>query len=226
MSMKTKRLSRADYKRKFLADPKVRSKALETALDIRKFEIELYWKRATYFWTFIAAALAAFGVISSSDISNKTDLLVVLSCLGLVFSVGWLGVNRGSKYWQENWENHVDMLENEEIGPLYKVVLQRPRPNGFKDHFLHAINGPSNISVSKVNQIISFYVSALWGALLVYSLPEFDLSTEMNWGYFLLVLMSIITCLSFFLKTAATHKDGFKHKAYIRKTKITNKGVR
>ena len=27
-------------------------KALDFALDIRKFEIELYWKRVTYFWAF------------------------------------------------------------------------------------------------------------------------------------------------------------------------------
>lgn len=35
-------------------------KALNQALDIRKFEIELYWKRATYFWTFIGATMAGF----------------------------------------------------------------------------------------------------------------------------------------------------------------------
>jgi hypothetical protein len=33
------------------------------ALDIRKFEIELYWKRATYFWTFIGATFAAYGAV-------------------------------------------------------------------------------------------------------------------------------------------------------------------
>lgn len=34
--------------------------ALKMALDTRKFEIELYWKRATYFWAFIALAFGAF----------------------------------------------------------------------------------------------------------------------------------------------------------------------
>ena len=33
---------------------------LAFAADIRKFEIELYWKRATYYWTFIAAAFAGY----------------------------------------------------------------------------------------------------------------------------------------------------------------------
>ena len=38
-------------------DPK---KALDLALEIRKFEIELYWKRATYFWAFITVAIAGY----------------------------------------------------------------------------------------------------------------------------------------------------------------------
>ena len=37
-------------------------RALAYALDIRKFEIELYWKRATYFWGFIAAAFAGYAL--------------------------------------------------------------------------------------------------------------------------------------------------------------------
>lgn len=34
--------------------------ALDRALDSRKFEIELYWKRATYFWAFLAVTLAGY----------------------------------------------------------------------------------------------------------------------------------------------------------------------
>ena len=37
--------------------------ALEHALDIRKFEIELYWKRAAYVWAFIAAARQLPGAV-------------------------------------------------------------------------------------------------------------------------------------------------------------------
>lgn len=52
------------FKGKVPLSAKLRTeKALELALDIRKFEIELYWKRATYFWTFIAAAFGGYAVI-------------------------------------------------------------------------------------------------------------------------------------------------------------------
>ncbi|PSJ55947.1 hypothetical protein C7I85_25910 [Mesorhizobium soli] len=40
----------------------VRIAALERAHEIRKFEIELYWKRATYFWILHGAVFTAIGV--------------------------------------------------------------------------------------------------------------------------------------------------------------------
>jgi hypothetical protein len=36
-----------------------RAKALEVALDVRKFEIELYWKRASYFWVWAASTISS-----------------------------------------------------------------------------------------------------------------------------------------------------------------------
>lgn len=139
--------------------------ALERALDIRKFEIQLYWERAKYFWAFIAAALAGYGAIqasSSISISDKTDLSVYISCLGIVFSFGWYCANRGSKQWQENWENHVDLLEDNITGPLYKVVLRRPNPKNCQQWVKEQMTGPYRLSVSKINQLISLYVSFLW----------------------------------------------------------------
>src|SRR5579884_3276706 len=149
-------------------DKERRKVAHERALDIRKFEIGLYWKRAAYFWTFIAATFAGYGAIqASSSITpdNRKELSVALACLGIVFSVGWFFANKGSKQWQENWENHVDMLEDEFTGPLYKVVMKRPRPRRLKiiSEFLI---GPAAYSVSKINQIISIFVTGLWGILL------------------------------------------------------------
>src|SRR5690554_293970 len=99
---------------------------------------------------------------------------VILSCLGVVFSFAWFCVNRGSKYWQENWEKHVDVLEDEVTGPLYKVVLSRNPHASKADKFRNLLTGPSPLSVSKINQLISLYVTVLWCALLIYSLPEFS----------------------------------------------------
>ncbi|EIU0379304.1 hypothetical protein L3Z72_004675, partial [Escherichia coli] len=75
--------------------------ALDKAHDIRKFEIDLYWKRATYFFAFFTVITAAFGYLFTHD--NYTFLAPALAIIGSVFALCFCYVNIGSKYWQENW---------------------------------------------------------------------------------------------------------------------------
>jgi len=224
--MSTRNFSDKEYRSVFsqmssISGESINIKALERALDIRKFEIELYWKRATYFWTFIAATLAGFVAIQASSSANKADLSVLLCNLGVVFSFGWLCVNRGSKFWQENWEKHVDMLEDPVNGPLYKVVLSRGRPKGGREWFVHLLTGPSFISVSKINQLISLFVTFMWVGLLIYSLPTFALDNSVNWYYVGLVLLTSLVCLGF-VTVGRSYGGGYWHRGAIRTSNINN----
>lgn len=128
--------------------------ALELAQDNRKFEIELYWKRATYFWTLIAAAFAGYFALLGSDkgvnVDEKPLLAFAISCIGFVFTYAWFLVNRGSKLWQKNWENHVDMLEDKITGPLYKTVMRRPKDSDDDSFVAKHITGSAEFSVSKL----------------------------------------------------------------------------
>jgi hypothetical protein len=161
-----------------------RIKALEHALEIRKFEIELYWKRAAYFWTFIAAAFAGYFLLSKPTLSVKFEIRYLIGCLGFVFSIGWYLVNRGSKAWQKNWEAHVDLLEDEVIGPLYKTTINRDK---------YELKNPVDafpFSVSKINQLLSLFVVYIWGFLMLHSLGAFKFSEFSHWSAFI-VLSSI-----------------------------------
>lgn len=140
-------------------------RALNLAHEVRKFEIELYWKRATYFWTFIAIALAGYvTVLDAKDFPRfgKGDALLTCSCVGIVFSVAWYFVNRASKFWQENWEKHVDLLEDAVMGPVYKTVLSDEDIWSDDDPRFWPPWGPYPFSVSKINQILSLFVVALF----------------------------------------------------------------
>ncbi|MCH1627773.1 hypothetical protein [Fredinandcohnia quinoae] len=145
-----------------------KQKALDYALDIRKFEIELYWKRATYFWAFIAVAFAGYFAILSAEGEKfegitKDHALLIVSCLGFVFTFGWYVVNRGSKFWQNNWERHVDMLEDDVIGPLYKTSIN------MKHAKMRHIYSEYPFSVSRVNQILSLFLCLIWIIFLLNS---------------------------------------------------------
>ena len=192
------KITQEDYDNDF--DDKKKPGALKYALEIRKFEIELYWKRAAYFWTFIGASFAGYAAVGASSLTPKSDLTVPIACLGLVFSFGWFCVNKGSKQWQENWENHVDLLENQSIGPLYKIVLMRDKPKGIKDNIVAFMTGPKALSVSRINQIISLFVTILWVFLLFEALPGTYFTffgDHAIWRYAAEISLAISTCIAF-----------------------------
>ena len=136
-------------------------------LDIRKFEIELYWKRTSFFWTIIGAIVAgyflAFSKLDSS--TNSLKILFSLANLGLVFSIGWYFANRGSKYWQLNWEKHLDTIEDDIIGPLYKTTISRKYYGSTKQFF--KLVSPFPFSVSKINQVLNLVLIGFWILIIV-----------------------------------------------------------
>ena len=144
--------------------------ALEKAHEIRKFEIELYWKRTAYIWTLIAAMFAGYCIMASKPpiAHSYTHIyLIFIASTGFVFSFSWFLINKGSKYWQENWEFHIDSLEDNITGPLYKTVLQRDESMNYKENWKNDVLLPQPFSVSKINQFIALYTMFIWGALML-----------------------------------------------------------
>lgn len=139
--------------------------AYEKAWENRNFEIDKFWTRAAYFWGFIVLIFGGYLTVITNDkikgvAANFLDLYLL--SLGFLFSLAWFLVIRGSKCWQENWENHIDWLENFVSGPIYKTVFYKQ--NRF-------------YSVSKLNEVMSVVVIIVWLALLsqTYS-SRYDLS--------------------------------------------------
>lgn len=162
--MPSRRVSIESYNASFSGDSvpesSRRAKALSVALEVRKFEIDLYWKRAAYFWVFTGAALAGHVAALTAEVRRFTpEALLLTSCVGLVFAFAWYLVNRGSKFWQSNWEAHVDLLEDAVHGPLYKTVLTDNTP-------WWELNGAYKYSVSKINQLLSLFVAFIFLLLL------------------------------------------------------------
>ena len=141
---------------------KKHSSALKEALDIRKFEIDLYWRRTGFFWAFITIIYTALFSVFCKYIECPVKyflfvpVISTLSGLGFFFSIAWHMVNKGSKFWQENWEKHVSLLEKSEIGPLYDVFLN-PKTTGNRWNPTKEFD----FSVTKVNMWASSLISVL-----------------------------------------------------------------
>jgi hypothetical protein len=65
--------------------------ALDRAYEFRTFEIEHYWKRATYFWGFQVAIFAALGLLlGKSDSASPRPVTFALAGLGILTALAHL----------------------------------------------------------------------------------------------------------------------------------------
>jgi hypothetical protein len=227
--MNNSRVTQAKYDELFKKDPKILKEALKQAYEIRKFEIELYWKRATYFWSFIGAAFvgyaAFFNAASTGSPPNlnpeREFILILIACIGLVFSVAWHCVNKGSKFWQENWENHVELLEDKVFGPLYKTLTSRPsRAASFRDSIIDFFVAPKPFSVSKVNQLVSTFIALIWVLILFSSVESICFSgCTIAWKKSIPVVLALATCCGFWF-AGTSHKGKHNPKVSLRESAV------
>lgn len=143
------------------SDRTMTERALKRAYELRNFEIEHYWKRATYFWAFQVAIFAAFGLLLTHPVtgcepaaSDWSPITVALAGLGILTAVANVLSAKGSRFWQDNWENHIDMLEDSIEGRLYKTVWLD--------------DGTVSFSVSRVNKQLGFYFIVFWVLAFLY----------------------------------------------------------
>lgn len=166
--------------------------ALERAWKNRDFEIDKYWSRATYFWAFIASTFAAYLAIFSSKLDGNTKFLLsfIIIIVGLFLSIAWNLVTIGSKKWQENWEKHIDLLEDSYTGPLYKTVLNK-----------------ETYSVSGINQIVSKFIISLWVFLLIFHIRRIPANIQIS-RFDIGVLVLFLASTTFFcIKMIKKRKD-------------------
>lgn len=141
--------------------------ALERAYKLRTFEIEHYWKRATYFWAFQVAIFAAFGLLWKADTGDWGIVTLALASLGILTGLANSLSALGSKFWQQNWEYHIDMLEDEYEGRLHKTVWLS--------------DGIVRFSVSRVNEGLSYCFVAFWFIVFLAAAWKFTEPHIFNW---------------------------------------------
>jgi len=128
-------------------------RALEVAHRLRSFEIEMYWKRATYAWAF---QVIAFGGMALAFKGEKVapSMVGAFSAIGTVAALAAYLTALGSKFWQENWEGHVQRLGAGLEGHLTDVILCR---------------GGKKFSVSRINEMFLLSLFVSWFVVFLFS---------------------------------------------------------
>lgn len=172
--------------------------AFKIALDTRKFEIELYWKRTGYFVLFIGAVFVGYyTIINTAKESISKDQkewpLLLLAALGFLLSLLWYMANRGSKFWQENWEAHIKELSTHLGVPIFGIIKRR-------EHSIRNLMQEYPFSVSKVNQMVSLIITFTWLLILCKEMGVFKLLENIPFSDWYKVLAGgIVIMLSFLI---------------------------
>lgn len=124
------------------------------AVDLRKFEIELFWKRSVFFWGFIAAAFVGYGVLRDRGFGFAT---LAITCFGVLCSVSWILINLGSKFWQENWEQAAKMYAKDVA--FKEFWLAEPVED-------KGLLSAARYSVSRLVISLSCFTTGLWVLIL------------------------------------------------------------
>jgi len=153
-------------------EPGKLKEALEHAVRRRDFEIELYYKRGTYSWAFVAVAFAGYFAISKDGCDHNPMASFVISCLGTMFTWAWLWVGRASAYWHIRYEEQIKALRCRVFGPYYEPKLEMGPFWSLK---------PYRASITKINTILSLYVFLVWVVLVLRSIPDWRNLTIGGW---------------------------------------------
>lgn len=139
----------------------------------------------------MAAALVGY----VAAIKENSPVAVVFGVFGLVCSIVWSQGNRGSKYWQEYWENKVNILQHQTTGNIF--YDRKPKSPRFWDFF-----AGRRISVSKLTMALSDFTVFLWFLLCLLTFVDRDMITPyQNMISACLLIGTLLYCL-FFLRNS------------------------
>lgn len=155
----------------------------KTLWKCRDFEIDHVWQRAVFLSAFLLACYAGYGgLIMGLATANKVSIsfpvanliAFALASVGLVLSLVWIMMAKGSKAWYEHYENAISYFEAKrrkafERKKKPRGVLYINRNKGFKipptSSWLWNTKGGA-YSVAKINIVIGHISTVIWGVLI------------------------------------------------------------
>ena len=147
----------------------------------RDFELSNLWQRSIFLTAFLVLCFTAYGSVLSKivDSLEKIEAYLilniigyVLSILGVIFSIMWIKMSKGSKAWYEVYESAIGAIESDkgyttkeakEIGGFAYNTLSKYKGLKIDNHIFSGKAG--EYSVSKLNIGIGQVFLVVWLAI-------------------------------------------------------------
>lgn len=156
----------------------------------RKLEIKNLWQRSIFLATFLVLCYKGYGALVGKMIDNRcfTDcdpceidiIAIFISLIGIIMSILWIAMAKGSKAWQEVYEDAIGKIENELTIPLY---CRSNSPQGDESKrdmcILSTKGGP--YSPSKINIVIGQVSLVIWILIfVVHIVRQFNITIRVD----------------------------------------------
>lgn len=150
----------------------------------RDFEISHLWQRSIFLTTFMLAGFTGYGFILSRLLGNPPipnyAILNILAggiaLIGIILSLLWIMMGKGSKAWYEKYENAISRIEHDPDytsnivkGLILKRLIHGSLPPLTSDSVSNNIfntNG-GKYSVSRINIVLGQVAFGIWAIVLL-----------------------------------------------------------
>lgn len=143
----------------------------------RDFELTTLWQRSVFLAVFMLAIAAAYGAIAMKmlfpsswfdTVNARQHIAAALVCyLGIAFSMLWIMMAKGSKYWSERYENTIYYIsKNTYIAKNKRDILHRDglsEPDTTSENLFST--AAYRFSPSRINIAIGIVCILAWAAL-------------------------------------------------------------
>ena len=195
----------------------------ENFYKIRKFEIQNLWQRSIFLATFTVILFTGYGFLIEKLISTACEetssycaqttpakgdlqlLLTHLACstlafLGIVFSIIWTMMAKGSKAWYEIYERRICNIEDAlAIPEIYR--MNPGAPWKLENSLWSRESGP--YSVSKINILLGQVLRTIWQIALnlhiAFAFPLYCKSYDITSNFYIELTFPTLFFAQFFL---------------------------
>lgn len=162
-------------------DHELAMKIYDRLCHCRDMEIELVWKRAVFLTAFMIAALASYGGLLTAAVRKGFSLPLFygvtmcgigISCVGVVLSLMWIMMSKGSKAWYEHYEQAISAFAVEYLLPPFDKLAAHDWlsiPNIKREKMLNGIlkTHGGTYSVSRVSVMVGQLALSIWSVLII-----------------------------------------------------------
>lgn len=158
----------------------------------RDMEIRNLWQRSIFLATFLVLCYTAYGTLikdvlcsgcTIKDFPCLNLVLIFISLVGILMSILWICMAKGSKAWQEVYEDVIAKYEKEYLSDDIQESYRSNKLTGDlnkRDRCLLSVNG-GPYSPSKINIVIGQVSFVIWIFIyLTHVICHLNVSTELG----------------------------------------------